>query len=107
MPDTKRTVASLGNTWTHPRTGEVRVYLDPEEFGLEIWKYGTGNVSHAWVNGEKIANGRAAKILAAKFWVGGDGRVRTNCDQTAADPIIEAMVAAVAEAAEDEQQEQE
>lgn len=59
------------NEWEHPRTGETRRYVKnwAEIAGLEIARYGTGNISGAWINDQKIPNGRAGAILAAKVWL--------------------------------------
>ena len=59
------------NEWVHPRTGETRRYVQnwPELIGLEIARYNTGNISGAWLNGEKIPNNRAGSILAVKVWL--------------------------------------
>lgn len=64
------------NESEHPRTGQTRRYVKnwAEVCGLEIARYNTGNISGAWINGEKIPNGRAGAILAAKVWLDeGDG----------------------------------
>ena len=46
---------------------EKRVYLNSSEvkkiIGLEVSRYGTGNISGASINGEKCSNSRARKIL--------------------------------------------
>ncbi len=60
--------------WSHPRTGETRIYINnlAELYGIEAHYYNTGNVSSATVNGEHISNGRATHILSdlsmAKMW---------------------------------------
>lgn len=65
------------NAWTHPRTGETRYYLNGwmEDIAhLELHHYDTGNISAAYINGEKIANGRARKLgWGTKVWITEDG----------------------------------
>ena len=53
--------------------GKRRIYLNNAEsfktfFGFEFSKYNSGNISHASLNGEKISNSKAAKILAEKHY---------------------------------------
>ena len=71
MTNQTATVELQLNTWEHPRTGETRRYVKnwAEAVGLEVGRYGTGNISGAWLDGQKIPNGRAAAILAAKVWL--------------------------------------
>lgn len=40
-----------------------RLYANPADFGLEVERYKSGNISYAEVNGEKISNSEASKIL--------------------------------------------
>lgn len=71
MTEQTATVELQLNEWEHPRTGETRRYVKnwAEAVGLEIARYGTGNISGAWINDEKIPNGRAGAILSAKVWL--------------------------------------
>jgi hypothetical protein len=67
-----------GQRWQ--KNGMDRVYLNNwEEFaGIEIGRYGTGNVSYAAIQGRRIANGRAGALLGAieKVWFdAADGKV--------------------------------
>ena len=73
-PGVTALVAAGGRRWQ--KNGKDRVYL-PEAalataLGLRTTHYGTGNISSATMNGERIANGRARDILSAlagaKFW---------------------------------------
>ena len=43
-----------------------RVYMNDLErwSGLEVSRYGTGNISHARLDGERLSNTRARKLLA-------------------------------------------
>lgn len=67
--------------WVHPGTGEVRIYVNDLAglYGLRTSHYNTGNISSATLNGEKISNSEAKRILhhmsSAKLWIGGDGRI--------------------------------
>lgn len=45
-----------------------RIYFNAEDLGLKVRKYGTGNVAEAYVDGEKISNCEARRILNAKAY---------------------------------------
>lgn len=67
-----------GQRWSK-RDGTIRVYINnwPEMIGLEYGRYNSGNVSWATLNGEKLANARAANLLTAKvYWE--NGRIMTS-----------------------------
>jgi ATP-dependent phosphoenolpyruvate carboxykinase len=49
--------------WT--KYGKDRLYIEPEFIGMDVKYYNTGNVSTAYLNGEKISNSYAKKILFA------------------------------------------
>ena len=52
----------LGNIWKN--YGKERFYLNISKvIGLEVELYNTGNVCSALLNGEKISNSKAAKIV--------------------------------------------
>lgn len=57
------------HSWTHPRTGQKRYYFNSwqEAIRLSLDFYGTGNVSAAWLRGEKISNSKARQINM-KIW---------------------------------------
>jgi hypothetical protein len=64
-------IALGGKLWE--RDGKRRVYFSPlaEFIGLEVNRYNTGNVSSATLNGERISNSQATRMLwavAGKFW---------------------------------------
>jgi hypothetical protein len=76
--DEKRVIKTLtemgGKLWEE---GEYRrIYFDAgivaKIGGLETWRYGTGNISSATLNGANISNSEAKRILSdlyyAKFW---------------------------------------
>ena len=55
-------------TWTHPGTGEVRIYLNSfakELLEIEATYYKTGNLSSFSWHGEKDSNSYGRKILSA------------------------------------------
>lgn len=91
-----------GSVWVHPATGETRVYLNGWErfIKLEVWRYKTGNISYAELNGEKISNSRAGKILCARVWWSDvDGKVHVTGRSVLAagflDELISGLRAAV------------
>lgn len=55
-----------GNYWE--KGSYKRVYFDPKKFGLEVDFYGTGNISSAKLDGEKVSNTGAGSILSTKFF---------------------------------------
>lgn len=99
------------NEWEHPRTGETRRYVKnwAEIVGLEVARYGTGNISGAWINDKKIPNARAGAILAAKVWLDESDTVHVDylSDYAQAylteEEIIEAITAALAPAEAEDQ----
>ena len=68
-----------GKKWVHPKTGEVRYYVEASEVaalaGLEIHRHKTGNISSARLNGEEISNSEAARMLdyPVNIWLTEDG----------------------------------
>ena len=58
-----------GNLWTQ---GEHRrIYLNNwlELAGVNITRYGTGNISSASINGSKLSNAKASELTGVKvFW---------------------------------------
>lgn len=70
----RQLIAIGGNSWSKPGTDEVRIYLDDWAglAGLKITTYGTGNISHAELDGEKVSNGKACKLLGRIWWAGGE-----------------------------------
>ena len=65
-----------GSKWVHPTTGEVRYYINEwaNLAGLSVGRYGTGNISSASLDGEKISNTSASQTIGQvdKVWVAGD-----------------------------------
>lgn len=97
--------AELGE-WVHPRTGQRRRYVNniEELIGLEVWRYNTGNVSGARLDGEVIANRQAVMILSLigqmKLWVDDQDKlhwykVNTPSRYLDAGDIVDAVKAAL------------
>lgn len=56
-----------GKVWEKP--GMRRIYFSPKlVFSMDVNFYGSGNVSSASVNGVRISNSEAARILDSKIW---------------------------------------
>ena len=53
--------------WT--KNGMDRLYIDAEALGLEVERYGTGNIKSATWQGVKVSNADARRILASKVYV--------------------------------------
>lgn len=51
------------NRWT--KYGKDRLYADYEVIGLRLDRYNTGNISSAYLDGEKISNHRGGLYAAA------------------------------------------
>ncbi len=72
-----------GNAWATPDRSKIRSYLNVDVMakatGLDVNFYNTGNVSSATLDGEKISNAQASKMLSrfnyTKLWYDdGDGK---------------------------------
>ena len=94
---TTATTALKTGTWTHPRTGEVRHYVNnwTAVCGFQISTHKSGNISFAQMNGEKISNSQAKQIISSigKVWIDDSG-VHTTGNGTAwlpASQVIEAI----------------
>lgn len=59
------------NTWTHPRTGEQRRYLDSEQ----VWWDMVPSTNAA---GYKYSGADERRVLAAKFWLDEDGALHID-----------------------------
>ena len=63
---------SLGMAVWGAEFGKARIYINLEDmasvFGLVINQYKTGSISSASLNGEKISNSRAYKLLENKIY---------------------------------------
>ena len=74
-------VAIGGNRWT--KNGHDRVYLNnwPELIGLEVTRYKSGNIWAASLNGERISNAEARRILGAitaVYFDAADGQIHVK-----------------------------
>lgn len=58
-------------SWTHPRTGENRRYVQnwKEIIEFEVGYSNTRNVTYSTLKGEKVAHARAASLLNVKVWL--------------------------------------
>ena len=69
----------IGSKWIHPKTGEVRYYVNDawKYGGLELDFYNTGNIAIAKLDGEKISNSEGDRLggCITKCWITEDGKV--------------------------------
>lgn len=81
MAYTRQQIIAIGGSeWTHPGTGEIRIYINdwPALIGLDVNRYGTGNISSATLDGERISNARARDILGTVtrvWWSDADSKI--------------------------------
>ena len=76
-----------------------RLYANAEDFGLYTESYNSGNIKYAELNGVKISNAAAGRILSAKIYIDvKTGELITSRITADADEIVEAVKAAIAEA---------
>lgn len=70
-----------GKLWKKPGTDVTRYYFSAEVWaplaGLEVTRYGTGNISSACLAGEGVSNARAAEYLSVRVYVQ-DGAVHVD-----------------------------
>ena len=75
-----------------------RLYANAEDFGLYTESYNSGNIRYAELNGVKISNAAAGRILSAKIYIDvKTGELITSRITADADEIVEAVKAAIAE----------
>ena len=56
-----------GNLWE--KNGKRRIYFSASTvMGLDVNRYGTGNISGADIKGERISNSEARRIMDCKFF---------------------------------------
>ena len=70
-----------------------RLYINPTCIGLELEYYKTGNVSDAYLNGERISNTRGREMKAAKCYID----IATGKCVSSYDVFVEAMEQILAE----------
>ena len=76
-----------------------RLYANAEDFGLYTESYNSGNIRYAELNGVKISNAAAGRILSAKIYIDiKTDKLITSRISADADEIVEAVKAAIAEA---------
>lgn len=76
-----------------------RLYANAEDFGLYTETYNSGNIKYAELNGVKISNAAAGRILSAKIYIDiKTDKLITSRITADADEIVEAVKAAIAEA---------
>lgn len=76
-----------------------RLYANAEDFGLYTETYKSGSIKYAELNGQKISNAAAVRILSAKIYIDvATGELVVSRATDDADEIIEAIKAAIDEA---------
>lgn len=76
-----------------------RMYANAEDFGLYTETYNSGNIKYAELNGAKISNAAAGRIIAAKIYIDvKTGELFVSRATGDADEIVEAVKAAIEEA---------
>ena len=91
-----------GSYWTHPVTGEERVYLDDwrQLVGIEFDYYKTGNIRHAYLGGEKVSNNVGYSLQNIRVWLDQLDRVHVDgLNERAGRYISEGEIADVIETA--------
>ena len=76
-----------------------RLYANAEDFGLYTESYNSGSIRYAELNGVKISNAAAGRILSAKIYIDiKTDKLITSRITADADEIVEAVKAAIEEA---------
>ena len=67
-------------SWTHPRTGENRRYVQnwKEIIEFEVGYSNAGNVTYSTLKGEKVAHARAASLLNVKVWLDSKNNIHVD-----------------------------
>lgn len=90
---------AIGSKWIHPKTGEVRYYVNNawKYGGLELDFYNTGNIAIAKLDGEKISNSEGSRMCGAidKCWITEDGEVHVKRGRNDYDAFIESVVTGI------------
>lgn len=63
----EKLISAGGNLWE--KYGRKRIYINDDDviekvFGLSVSRYNSGMISSAFLNGEKISNSQARRLLA-------------------------------------------
>lgn len=96
---TAEQITRIGGREWRKSDGTLRVYINTDVWaplvGLEIDHYKSGNISSAYLDGERISNARAYRLTAIKvYWE--DGKIWVTRDAELADEIRAAIATAVA-----------
>lgn len=67
-------------SWTHPRTGENRRYVQnwKEIIEFEVGYSNAGNVTYSTLKGENVAHARAASLLNVKVWLDSKNNIHVD-----------------------------
>ena len=67
-------------SWTHPRTGENRRYVQnwKEIIEFEVGYSNAGNVTYSTLKGKKVAHARAASLLNVKVWLDSKNNIHVD-----------------------------
>lgn len=89
---TAQQVLSLGGREWVGRDGRKRIYLNnwADLAGLEVVRYGSGNIRWAAIDGEQVSNTKAAVLAGAKVWYDVEtGELRHTIRRAAEDARID------------------
>ena len=66
--------------WTRPGTDEVRRYIENwgELVGIEIYRRRNGNISEAYVDGDKVSVRTAITVISGKVWIDADDNLHLD-----------------------------
>jgi hypothetical protein len=96
-----------GREWTHPRTGEVRIYINDDIWAplvdFEVNRYKSGNICGASLNGRRVSNNKASYVLVSRiYWTSTTGELRFENSSMLDDVIgIDTVEDAIRKAVED------
>ena len=70
MKNVETSLTAIGCT-TWEKYGRKRIYINSDDqiekvFGLSVGRYNSGMISSAFLNGEKISNSQARRLLTVK-----------------------------------------
>lgn len=80
-----------------------RLYINPEDYGVEYDYYKTGNISSVKLNGERVSNADGRRLKASKVYIDVEtGELHVKTDSCWGDEIREAVEAIMDECLADE-----
>lgn len=98
------TLEKIGSKWVHPKTGEVRYYVNDcwKYGGLYVERYNSGNICYSELNSEEISHTKADGLIISiqKCWITEDGEVHLKGylgHEEFNDAVIAGIKAAIAE----------